>query len=126
MLHQTHYGKGFYNRTSDFEAYRNNYDNIIFERKNMDKSYKVLGTRVLLTKVEDNISEGGIIIATSKEQGLQVAEVIGLGDGLTQDNKQHTFRCKIGDKVMYMAGYAIKLTSNTLAINETDIIAKRI
>ena len=78
---------------------------------------KVLGTRVLIEElVEDIKSEGGIILGDSKASAQRIGKVISVGDSVEE--------IKVNDKVMFDSykSFSIDLDGNTYLIMEENNI----
>ena len=78
---------------------------------------KVLGTRVLIEEiVEDIKSESGIILGETKTSAQRVGRVISVGDSVEE--------IKVNDKVMFDSykSFSIDLDGNTYLIMEENNI----
>ena len=96
--------------------------------KNTKPSFKPLGDRVLLQRIEEAEEiKGGIIIPDSAKEKPQEAKVIALGTGaLDKDGKKVAFNVKVGDKVLVgkYAGSEVKLDEVIyLLLREEEILA---
>ena len=88
---------------------------------------KPLGDRVVLKFTEaDEVSKGGIILASSAQEKPQVAEVISVGPGGMVDGKEIKMEVKKGDKVIFSkySGTEVKLGSDEfVVVKQSDILA---
>ena len=78
---------------------------------------KVLGTRVLIEEViEDIKSESGIILGETKTSAQRIGKVISIGDSVEE--------IKVNDKVMFdgYKSFSIDLAGNTYLIMEENNI----
>ena len=90
---------------------------------------KPLGDRVVLRfQQAEETTKGGIILASSAQEKPQIAEVIAVGPGKTNDDGSLTpVALKVGDKVIAgkYSGTEVKIDGQEYTIiSEKDILAK--
>lgn len=87
---------------------------------------KPLGDRVVIKKVEaKEKTKSGIVLPSSAKEQPQMAEVIAIGEGITNDEKKKD-QLKVGDKVIFSqyAGTEIKIDDKEVTIVKlNDILA---
>jgi chaperonin GroES len=87
---------------------------------------KPLGDRVVIKKVEvEEKTKSGIVLPSSAKEQPLMAEVIAIGDEITNDEKKKD-QVKIGDTVIFTkyAGTEIKLDDEEVTILKlSDILA---
>lgn len=87
---------------------------------------KPLGDRVVIKMVEaEEKTKSGIVLPGSAKEKPQMAEVVAVGSGITNDEKKKE-EIKIGDKVIFskFAGTEVKLDGEELTILKlTDVLA---
>jgi chaperonin GroES len=92
----------------------------------MAQNVKPLGDRVLVEPVEEKeVKKGGIIIPDSAKEKPQVAVVLALGTGKTDDNgKKVPFEVKKGDHIFVRTygGETLKVEGKELKIYSVDEI----
>jgi len=81
--------------------------------------------RVLIEPLDDSISDGGLVLPTTRSIEMNKGTVIGLGSGRRIDGTIQDFEVKIGDKVMFKLGAAQITLSGVqyFLVQEEDIIA---
>ncbi len=88
---------------------------------------KPLGNRVLIKKVEaETTTKSGIILPGQAKEEPQIAEVIAVGPGKTENGIKIEMEVKVGDKVVFpkYQGSEIKLDGvDYIIIEETDLLA---
>ncbi|NLK63646.1 MAG: co-chaperone GroES [Tissierellia bacterium] len=87
---------------------------------------KPLGERIVIkmTEAEEKTKSGIVLPGTAKEKP-QVAEVLAIGSGITNDEKKKD-EIKVGDKVIYskFAGTEVKIDGEELIIIKlADVLA---
>ncbi len=84
-----------------------------------------LGDRVVIKKIEaEEKTKSGIVLPTSAQEQPQLAEVLAVGNGVTEG--ENKVDLKVGDKVIFSkyAGTEIKLDAEEVTILKvTDILA---
>ncbi|WP_427338036.1 co-chaperone GroES [Caloranaerobacter sp. DY30410] len=87
---------------------------------------KPLGDRVVIKKIEvEEKTKSGIVLPSSAKEQPQMAEVIAVGPGITNDEKKKE-ELKVGDKVIFSkyAGTEVKVDGEEYTILKlTDILA---
>lgn len=87
---------------------------------------KPLRDNVLLKMIDEkSTTQSGIIISAVKEKS-QVAEVIAVGDGIKEKDKEEKMYIKVGDKVLLnkFAGTEIKFENEEyIIIKQAEILA---
>ncbi len=87
---------------------------------------KPLGERVLIKMTEaEEKTKSGIVLPGSAKEKPQVAEVLAVGAGITNDEKKKD-EVKVGDKVIYskFAGTEVKIDGEELIIIKlADVLA---
>ncbi len=87
---------------------------------------KPLGNRVLIQKVEAvNTTKSGIILPGQAKEEPQIAKVIAVGPGKTENGLRIEMEVKVGDEVVFpkYQGSEIKLDGIDYIINEeTDLL----
>lgn len=87
---------------------------------------KPLGDRVVIKKVEmEEKTKSGIVLPGSAKEQPQVAEVVAIGPGITDDEKKKD-EIKVGDKVIYskFAGTEVKVDGQEYTILKlADVLA---
>lgn len=88
---------------------------------------KPLEDRVLLKMVEaEETTKSGIILSSGSQEKPQVAEVIEVGPGRTEDGKKIEMNIKKGDKVITSkySGTEIKYEGQDyIIVKESDVLA---
>ena len=88
---------------------------------------KPLEDRVLLKMVEiDQTTKSGIILTANSQEKPQIAEVIAVGPGKTEDGKKIEMNIKVGDKVITnkYSGTEVKYEgTDYIIVKESDILA---
>ncbi len=88
---------------------------------------KPLSNRVVIKFAEaEEKTQSGIILTASAQEKPQVAEIIAVGQGKTEDGKLVPMTVKVGDKVIASkyAGTAVKMNGEEYTIlSEDDILA---
>ena len=88
---------------------------------------KPLEDRVLLKMVEaEETTKSGIILASGSQEKPQIAEVVAVGPGRTEDGKKIEMSIKVGDKVITSkySGTEIKYEGQEYIIaKESDVLA---
>lgn len=88
---------------------------------------KPLEDRVLLKMVEaEETTKSGIILSSGSQEKPQIAEVIAVGPGRTEDGKKIEMTIKVGDKVITSkySGTEIKYEGQEYIIaKESDVLA---
>lgn len=83
-----------------------------------------LGDRVVIKKIEaEEKTKSGIVLPTSAQEQPQLAEVLAVGNGVTEG--ENKVDLKVGDKVIFSkyAGTEIKLDGEEVTILKvTDIL----
>jgi chaperonin GroES len=90
-------------------------------------SFRPLGDRVLVKRVEEEAkTKGGIIIPDTAKEKPQEGEVIAVGPGARDDSgKQVALDVKAGDRILFgkWGGTEVKLNGEDLLIlKESDIL----
>lgn len=84
---------------------------------------KPLGTRVVIKKLEaEEKTQGGLILTSSAKEKPQVAEVVAVGPGTTDEPME----VKVGDKVIFSkyGGSEVKYEGEEYTImQQSDILA---
>ena len=83
---------------------------------------KPLGERIVIKMTEaEEKTKSGIVLPGSAKEKPQVAEVIAVGAGITNDEKKKD-EIKVGDKVIYSkyAGTEVKIDGEELIIIELE------
>ena len=83
---------------------------------------KPLGERIVIKMTEaEEKTKSGIVLPGSAKEKPQVAEVIAVGAGITNDEKKKD-EVKVGDKVIYSkyAGTEVKIDGEELIIIELE------
>lgn len=87
---------------------------------------KPLGDRVVIKKVEvEEKTKSGIVLPSSAKEQPQIAEVVAVGAGITEDEKKKD-QIKVGDRVIFSkyAGSEIKVDDVEYTIVKlSDILA---
>jgi len=87
---------------------------------------KPLGDRVVIKKVEvEEKTKSGIVLPSSAKEQPQIAEVVAVGAGITEDEKKKD-EIKVGDRVIFSkyAGTEIKIDDVEYTIVKlSDILA---
>jgi len=87
---------------------------------------KPLGERVVIKMIEaEEKTKSGIVLPGSAKEKPQVAEVLAVGAGITNDEKKK-YEIKVGDKVIYskFAGTEVKIDGEELIIIKlADVLA---
>lgn len=87
---------------------------------------KPLGDRVVIKKVEvEEKTKSGIVLPSSAKEQPQIAEVVAVGAGITEDEKKKD-EIKVGDKVIFSkySGAEIKVDDVEYTIVKlVDILA---
>ncbi|WIV11959.1 co-chaperone GroES [Proteiniborus sp. MB09-C3] len=87
---------------------------------------KPLGDRVVIKKVEvEEKTKSGIVLPSSAKEQPQIAEVVAVGAGITEDEKKKD-EIKVGDKVIFSkySGTEIKVDDVEYTIVKlADILA---
>lgn len=87
---------------------------------------KPLGDRVVIKKVEvEEKTKSGIVLPSSAKEQPQIAEVVAIGAGITEDEKKKD-EIKVGDKVIFSkySGTEIKVDDVEYTIVKlADILA---
>ena len=87
---------------------------------------KPLGDRVVIKKVEaEEKTKSGIVLPSSAKEQPQMAEVIAIGDDITNDEKKKD-QIKVNDKVIFSqyAGTEVKVDDKEYTILKlSDILA---
>ncbi|KPU26920.1 molecular chaperone GroES [Caloranaerobacter sp. TR13] len=87
---------------------------------------KPLGDRVVIKKIEvEEKTKSGIVLPSSAKEQPQMAEVIAVGPGITNDEKKKE-ELKVGDKVIFSkyAGTEVKVDGEEYTILKlVDILA---
>lgn len=87
---------------------------------------KPLGERVVIKMVEaEEKTKSGIVLTGTAKEKPQVAEVLAVGSGITNDEKKKD-EIKVGDKVIFskFAGTEVKIDGEELiVIKLADILA---
>lgn len=79
---------------------------------------KPLGDRVVIKKVEvEEKTKSGIVLPSSAKEQPQMAEVLAIGSGITNDEKKKE-QLKVGDKVIFAkySGTEVKLDGEEYTI----------
>lgn len=88
--------------------------------------FKPLNDRVLVERITEEKTKGGIIIPDSAKEKPQEGKVIAVGDGKLLDNGQkHTLAVRAGDRVLFSkySGTDVKLEDVEYTIvREDDIL----
>ena len=90
-------------------------------------SFRPLGDRVLVKRVEEEAkTKGGIIIPDTAKEKPQEGEVIAVGPGARdEDGKRVPMDVKVGDRILFgkWSGSEVKLDAEDLLImKESDIL----
>ena len=90
-------------------------------------SFRPLGDRVLVTRVEEEAkTKGGIIIPDTAKEKPQEGEVVAVGPGARNEKgEQVALDVKVGDRVLFgkWGGTEVKLNGEDLLIlKESDIL----
>ncbi|KNF09586.1 10 kDa chaperonin [Gottschalkia purinilytica] len=89
-------------------------------------SVKPLGDRVVIKKVEvQEKTKSGIVLPGTAKEEPQIAEVVAIGAGITNDEKKKD-EIKVGDKVIFSkyAGTEIKVDGEEYTIVKlADVLA---
>ena len=93
----------------------------------MATSIKPLHDRVILRRIEDNVSQtaGGLFIPDTAKEKPQEGEVIAVGEGkYKEDGTRQTLDVKAGDRVLFgkYSGSEIKLDGEEFLIMREDEI----
>lgn len=87
---------------------------------------KPLGERVVIKKVEaKEKTKSGIVLPSSAKEQPQMAEIVAIGDEITNDEKKKD-QIKVGDKVIFSkyAGTEIKLDDEEFTVLKLeDVLA---
>ncbi len=87
---------------------------------------KPLGDRVVIKKLEaEEKTKSGIVLPNSAKEKPQMAEVLAIGAGITEDDKKKD-EIKVGDKVIFSkySGTDIKMDGEELTVLKlNDILA---
>ena len=88
---------------------------------------KPLADRVVLKSLEaEEVTKGGIILASTAKEKPQTAEILAVGPGGVVDGKEVTMYVKEGEKVIYSkyAGTEVKLDGQEyIVVRQSDILA---
>ena len=87
---------------------------------------KPLADRVVIKLVEEETTQGGLILSGSAKEKPQVAEVIAVGPGGNVDGKEVEMIVKVGDKVLTSkySGTEVKVDGEECTIvRQSDILA---
>lgn len=88
---------------------------------------KPLGDKIVLKMVKDeteNVTRSGIVLPSSSKEQPSLAEVVAVGEGITQDEKKKD-TVKVGDRVIYSkyAGTEVKLQDeNYIIVKHPDVL----
>jgi chaperonin GroES len=90
-------------------------------------SFRPLGDRVLVKRVEEETkTKGGIIIPDTAKEKPQEGEVIAVGPGARDEDGKHiAMDVKVGDRILFgkWGGTEVKLSGEDLLIlKESDIL----
>jgi len=89
-------------------------------------SLKPLGDRLVIKKVEvEEKTKSGIVLPSTAKEQPQIAEVVAIGDEITNDEKKKD-QVKVGDKVIFSkyAGTEIKVDNEEVTIIKlSDVLA---
>lgn len=89
---------------------------------------KPLGDRVVIKMIEsEETTKSGIILASNAKEKPQIAQVIEVGPGITEEGKQVKMEVKRNDKVVVSkySGTEVKYEGEDLIIvRQADILAK--
>ena len=88
---------------------------------------KPLGDRVVIKMLEaEEKTKGGIVLPGQAKEEPQIAEVLAVGPGETQDGKTVAMQVQVGDKVLFpkYMGVEVKFEGEEyLVISQKDIVA---
>ena len=88
---------------------------------------KPLADRVVIKSVEtEQVTKGGIVLASAAKEKPQVAEVVAVGLGGVVEGKDVTMYVNVGDRVIYSkyAGTEVKLDDvEYIVVRQNDILA---
>lgn len=88
---------------------------------------KPLADRVVIRSLEsEEVTKGGIILASNAKEKPQMAEIVAVGPGGVVDGKQVDMYVKVGEKVIYSkyAGTEVKLDKDEyIVVRQSDILA---
>ena len=88
---------------------------------------KPLGDRVVIKNLEaQEVTKGGLYLATTAKEKPVMAEVIAVGPGGNVDGKEVTMYVTVGEKVFYSkyAGTEVKLDGEEyIIVRQSDILA---
>ena len=88
---------------------------------------KPLADRVVVKMTEaEEVSKGGIILASAAKEKPSVAEVVAVGAGGVVDGHEVTMELKVGDKVLIgkYSGTQVKLDGEEYTIlRQSDVLA---
>lgn len=88
---------------------------------------KPLADRVVIKSVEtEQVTKGGIVLASAAKEKPQVAEVVAVGPGGVVEGKDVTMYVNVGDRVIYSkyAGTEVKLDDvEYIVVRQNDILA---
>ena len=89
-------------------------------------NFKPLFDRVVIDpRVNNNVSNSGIVLPPSSQERPQVGMVVAVGDGENFDGVETNIKVKVGDKILFerYAGTELKLNDKTyIVIRQIDII----
>ena len=90
-------------------------------------SFRPLGDRVLVKRVEEETkTKGGIIIPDTAKEKPQEGEVLAVGPGARgEDGKLHALDVKVGDRILFgkWSGTEVKIDGEELLImKESDVM----
>ena len=91
----------------------------------MNQIISPLHDRILLKRLEEQTTAGGIIIPDTAKEKAQYGQVIATGPGrLAQDGIRHALGVKVGDKVIFgkYSGTEIKVDGQEYLIVKEDEI----
>ncbi len=96
-------------------------------KEDFNMSIKPLADRVVIKMLEaEETTKGGIILTSAAQEKPQVAEVVAVGPGKTEDGKLVPVTLKVGDKVLMSkySGTEVKVDGEEYTIlREEDILA---
>jgi len=93
----------------------------------MKKKIKPLGNRILVERIEAEVSKGGILLPESAKEKPRQGKVISVGPGrVDEKGKNHPVELKAGDEILFSsyAGSEYKSGGEEfLIMSEEDVLA---
>ena len=89
-------------------------------------NFKPLYDRIVVDpKLEENVSNSGIVLPETSQERPQIGKVVCVGDGENFDGVETKMKVKIGDKILFQkyAGNELKIDDKTyIVLRQIDVI----